>query len=692
MKTAHWWQDQPLTISAIQRFVCGGSKKAFDEYVSKASYDTEQLLHLFSPDGHEGMVYYVEEQHGKLLDDYLAHTAPSGIHQIAYTNTHCLPEEVGDAHPEFWQLDREGKPLLGYNVYHFGCVNPNGAFHRDILKNIRGLCSHKIGGIFLDGPIMNDKGCYCETCQKDFARKFGHSIYEATPFERHKMRVDSVTAHIKEIYETIKSINPEILLYINNSALRPDVTGSNTRRIYDYVDMVGAEGGFYFPDKEPIWMTSAFMKHLECVVGDPITAGKPMVNFISANDSGVSYQLKTAGEVATTYASTLANGANVWYGFHCDVFDGKDTPGAKKAREYNEFVQANRPLFRASRSCARLALMWSDCTANHYASSVAQSDFTEERESGYAKRGDHRTAFFSFVDMLERCHVQFDIVDEVSIAQGALEKYDALILPTVACLSDDNAARIAAFVENGGNLLGNFDVGMYHEDGRFAGKSKLAEVFGLVGEPKLYDIPFFHSVMFKAGDHPVLNTVTVPHHVVPSLDFEWQFTADVLPLMVAHPPRAGVYSDMPEERYPAYTERKYGKGRAYYLSGSFGETYVVRRAIGYRELVKGFCDYNVRPVVSATDTGVYEASLRRQEDKFLLHLVNKTGAMERPIDKLTPLYNLSVKLNLADLGIAPKDPTVTAMHGGKLTDLAQNGQEISFTLDKLDEYELIVIE
>ena len=162
--------------------------------------------------------------------------------------------------------------------------------------------------------------------------------------------------------------------------------------------------------------------------------------------------------------------------------------------------------------------------------------------------------------------------------------------------------------------------------------------------------------------------------------------------MVAHPPRAGVYSDMPEERYPAYTERKYGKGRAYYLSGSFGETYVVRRAIGYRELLRGFCDYNVRPVVSATDTGVYEASLRRQEDKFLLHLVNKTGAMERPIDKLTPLYNLSVKLNLADLGIAPKDWKVTAVHGGRLADLAQNGQEISFTLDKLDEYELIVIE
>ena len=692
MAKAHWWQDQPLTISAIQRFVVGGSKKAFDEYVSRAGYDTEQLLHLFSPDGREGMVYYVEEQHGALLDDYLAYTAPSGIHHIAYTNTHCLPEEVGNAHPEFWQLDREGKPLFGYNVFHFGCINPNGAFHRDLLKNIRGLCSHKIGGIFLDGPIMSDKGCYCDTCRADFEAKFGHSIYEATPNEMHKMRTDNVTAHIKEIYETIKSIDPEILLYINNSALRPDVTGSNTRRIYDYVDMVGAEGGFYFPDKEPIWMTSAYMKHLECVVGDPITAGKPMVNFISANDSGVSYQMKTAGEVATTYASTLANGANVWYGFHCDVFDGKDTPGAQKAREYNEFVQANRPLFAASRSCARVALMWSDSTANHYASSVAQSDFTDEKASGYQKRGDHRTAVLSFVDMLERSHVQFDILDEVSITEGALDQYDALILPTVACMSDAVAACIADFVKNGGSCLGNFDVGMYHEDGRFAGTSKLAEMFGLVGEPKLYDIPFFHSVMFRAGDHPATAPVTIPHHVVPSLDFEWQFTSDVLPLMLAHPPRDGVYSDMPEARYPAYTVRPYGKGFAYYLSGSFGETYALRRAIGYRELVKGFCDVASRHVVSATDTGVYEASLRRQEDKFLLHIVNKTGAMERPIDKLVPLYNLSFKLDLADFGIAAKDFAVTARHGGKLADLAQNGQQISFTLDKLDEYELIVIE
>ena len=75
----HWWQEQPMTISAIQVPVEQGSKKAFDEYVSKSSYNVEQLLHLFSTSGTEDMVFYEDETHGALLDDYLKYSENSGI-------------------------------------------------------------------------------------------------------------------------------------------------------------------------------------------------------------------------------------------------------------------------------------------------------------------------------------------------------------------------------------------------------------------------------------------------------------------------------------------------------------------------------------------------------------------------------------------------------------------------------------
>ena len=89
MDKKHWWQDQPLVISAIQVFVEKGSKEAFDEYVSKAGYNVEQLLHLFAAKN-VTMTYYEEDEHGKKLDDYLAYTKKAGIKKICYTNTHDL--------------------------------------------------------------------------------------------------------------------------------------------------------------------------------------------------------------------------------------------------------------------------------------------------------------------------------------------------------------------------------------------------------------------------------------------------------------------------------------------------------------------------------------------------------------------------------------------------------------------------
>ena len=690
MKEKHWWQNQPLTISAIQSVPSQGSDKAFDDYVSKSGYNVEQLLHLFIDEA--DMVYVDEQKYGKKLDEYLAKAKKHGIKEIVYTNSHGLNKETGKAHPEYWQLGKDGKPLLIYGIYNLACINPKGAFHKKLMQDVEALCKHDINGIFFDGPIMRDTGCYCEICKADFLNKFGHSIYEATPQELHQQRVDSVTEHVKQLHDLIKSINPEILLYINNSVLRPDVIGSNARKLNDYVDMLGAEAGFYYPRKEidAQWQTAGYMKHLECVIGDPVKTQKPIVNFVASNDASVSCQMKTVGETALTYAQTLANGANVWYGFHDDLFDTKDTPAAEKAREYNEFILANKEYYKASKTCARVALMWSDSTANNYSTSVAASDFTNATEGDISHTGDHRISVFGFIDMLARNHVQFDIVDEKAIEDGALTKYDVLILPTVACMAQKHADIITKFVEDGGNLLGNFDVAMYNEVGEPCGESKLAKVFGIKGNPKVYNVTRWMSVMFRASNHPVLSSLDVYKNVSAFLDINWQYTDDVEVLMVAHPPRDSVYGDMPTERYPVYVEHKYGKGRAYYISGNICETTIDRSIPAYRKIIKGFCDYNARPVVRCDDLGLYEVVLRKQEDKFLLHIVNETGAMERPVEKVTPLYNISFKLDLSGFGIDKKDYKVKTLRGGKLENLYKNGNEISFRLDYLNEYEVVV--
>ena len=49
----HWWQELPLTISAVQCNLGDDDEWGLDEYVSKSGFNTEQLLHLVAK-GHIG--------------------------------------------------------------------------------------------------------------------------------------------------------------------------------------------------------------------------------------------------------------------------------------------------------------------------------------------------------------------------------------------------------------------------------------------------------------------------------------------------------------------------------------------------------------------------------------------------------------------------------------------------------------
>ncbi|MBQ8173952.1 MAG: beta-galactosidase trimerization domain-containing protein [Clostridia bacterium] len=695
MKEKWWVREQPLLINAIQIRVKKGDEAAVREYVAPWGFDTEQLYYALEVGDEKNgkMVYYDEKKHGTVLEEHLRVSKQFGLREIVYTNNHVINYDIAQEHPEYSQIKKDGTPMMAYGDYNLVCVRPGGAFHRAMIEDIRGLCSHDIDGIFLDGPLMFEGGCYCPTCQAAFEKKYGHSIYEGTAIELREARLDAVTDHIREIRETIDSVNPDVLLYCNNSALRPDVTGNNTRRVYDYVDLLGAEAGFFIPTMtfSGMWQASAFMKHLEGIVGDPRTAGKPMVNFFSDNENGWTDYMHTPEETKVMYQRTLANGANVWFGVHFDPMDALQFESLQAVKRLNALVKNNKDIFKPSKTCARVALMWSEDTANNYSSSIEESDFTAGgRSAGFAARGDHRAAFFAAVDALSREHIQYDVVDETGIREGRLASYGSLILPGVACMSGTVASAVIDYVKDGGAVLGNFDVAMYDELGCFRGQSALSEIFGFRGEAKIMDAE--NAYMYREGEHPLLENVTNLFTPTPRLAAEWQFDEKTNVLMKSTYPMVSRYGIMDKEnKFPAVTERACGKGTAYYVCGTWGETRTERNQYDFGCMTASFCRATSAPVVTSEGVGLYELVLRRQADRFLLHVVNMTGEMERPMRARVPLRDIKVKLNLDGFDVKKDAYVVSTICGTKLEDLEVNGQEISFTIPALAEYEVVVI-
>ena len=690
MEKPLWWQ-QPMTISALQHERREDSDKTLSEYVLKNSFNTEQLKHVLKS---EGMTYFSEEKDGAALRAYLKKAKAAGLREIIYYNIHCYDKSEAQAHPEWLLRKSDGSERINYGEYAMNCMNVNGPWFAHFRKNIADLSRHEIDGIFLDGPVFPTDCCFCPTCRQSFIERFGHEIERATPSEMRRFGVGVVTEFIKQTYRIVKRINPSLVFYINNSALRPDIIGSNTREIYDYVDMLGAEGGFYLPTllSEDLWKTSAFAKHLAAIAGN--RGEKPMVNFLCHNEGLLAYYPHTATELKMIYAQSLANGQSVWAGWHDSVLKFLGDARVAAYGEMNALVLSRPDVFSTSLTCARVALMWSQATANCYASSVQGSDFTEESASADRQKGDHRRALFALVDILERNHIQFDIVDEKNVTDGELSRYEAVILPEVACMDKATAAALKDYVFHGGALLGNFDVGMYDEEGTYLGLSQLSEVFGLASLITAHGCSSLStSLLLNDGKHPMLKKMTSDTCPAPMQSLEYRMSEGTRTVMTATYPVAARYSKFDfAATYPAVTEHVYGTGRAYYFAGNYPETTAERKILAYGELIRGLLDSVTTPTVVSDGAGLYELVLRRQDERFLLHAVNMTGAMERPISELVPLKDVNITLHLNGFGVKTTPKKVSCVRGTQLDNVCLDGMTVSFSLSELCDYEIVVIE
>ncbi len=675
-----WWNDNYMTISAVQCKYHETSEDIFDNYVSKSNFNTEQLLHL-TASGH--MAYYNEERDGKKLDEYLKRTKKAGMKVIVYVNIHAVTPDDHNKHPEYSLLDKEKNPLMMYNNTHY-YICFNGPYFNEHIKNIRELCKHDIDGIFLDGPIMRPDACYCEHCLESFKKEYGKSRYEADYFESAEFNMKKATQFIKTTYEAIKEINPNILLYVNNTLLKPDTVGVRTRDCEPYTDLIGTEGGFVWVDKGiTMWHVSPMVKMAESVCH-----GKPRVCFIAGDHKPWSYYMHTECETNIFYAQSIAYDANVWYGLHGSSKQG-ETPGGKASTAFNKFIADNKENIIKTHSCSKVALFWSDATASRYSTTVDETDFVQKTMelSIDDQKGNQNASFKGMYDILTRAHIQFDLIDEVSFKEGAHKKYDTIILTTAACISDEIAGIIKDYVKEGGKLISNFDTGLYNELCEKREISVLSDVFGVKKYVDTIKYPVGCSYLINNKESFIFNGVNDDNIPLPLLSVknEVEDTAEILGY--ARMPLKGRYVDLVKDTYPSVIYNKYGKGESIYFSGAVGEFFDKYANTDIKKLVVNAVNKFSKADITTDAPGSVEVSLRKKDNKYIIHLINLTGEMIRPIERIIPLYNVNFTIN-KDIKIK----SIETLRGKEILNYNICDGKLCFTLSKLNEHEIIVLE
>jgi len=406
--------------------------------------------------------------------------------------------------------------------------------------------------------------------------------------------------------------------------------------------------------------------------------------------------------------------------------ESMDEPSVEVVGEAYGFARRHRAELFETRSLAEVAVMVSKATLNYYAGAdVPLTDFTDAARA--AEAGNFLDELNGWYRALWSAQVPFDLIDEVSLEVPGgppvggqvrdLSRYRMIVLPNAACLSSSACSALSEYVRGGGTLVATFETGLYDEVGRRVDRSPLAETFGVapaggskspsvaIGGPDKpvaapqrrtqraecpLEGPRRWDYLFAHGRGPWLDGIAATYIPSPAyaLHVEAADTAEV-PLTFSKP-LADRYAGLAEDSHcPAMMVNSFGAGRAIYFACDFGAALLKWRLGEHDQIVRNLVKVSAPSPVSVPDAPPsVEVSLRGTLDgrEVLLHLVNYTGGMTRPMRRVVALREL-----LVELRVHRPVESVRALWSGRDLDFRATGDRVAFTLPVLAEYELVKV-
>ena len=659
----------------------------------------------------EGFERYPGFEDFDLLRRYLPHARRQGIRVLVYLNMHWYSYEFAAKHPSWEQLTSSGEsygrlfPLYGNGTTL--CINSP---WRDwAFKLIRETIRTGVDGVFLDGPVVFPDCCYCEHCQEKFQRMY----HEPIPKEDWRssiwkdflrFREESMAEFLRDARSAMKEINPGAVIFLNAGGWHASGwrVARDIQKVGLHQDFNGAEEFFHpTPSAKSIFATAIMAKYL-------VAGGKPAVVFTHHALGSWHYKFLPPWEIKLAIAQTVACGANPWFAFFSHEHgEGKSEPST--TGEIQAFLEKNEQFYEGSRSEATVALHHSSQTSTFYICELPElyRDLgTGKEQDLIADTGTGRTvidwsrrkltcerlqgaSFSGYCSALMRAHVPFDVVLDAGITEENLKRYESLILPNSACLSDRQIDAIKAFVERGGNLIASFEAGRFNERGDIRGVQAMDDLLGVEQTEGMFPPMLGENYMLvkaRYGDF-------IPGQLLPRGPYCLKVTAKPgaeVPIAFLDPIPSFYMPLSKESRYPALILHKHGRGRTAYFPQLLGAFYDTNKIEDMEKLitttVRGMSQ-NVPIEVDAPPTVL--AELRSQQEKggrLVLHLVNCTGDMQRPVRGVVPVKDIRVKVK------APAIQRVRKLSNGEEVKFKRSGDWVSFALSELGFYEVIVAE
>jgi len=496
------------------------------------------------------------------------------------------------------------------------CVRSPYLQERLIPQMVEVAVDYEVDGFWVDGDVWTMQPCYCRRCRDAFEAETGISDPPLAPTHPHwpawlDFHRRSYLAYAKAYTDAVHAKKPDCLVCINwlYSASIPDPITLDVDFLSGDAnsdDQITVESRFFAGRGLP-WnvMTWGFI-------------APPYENTGGLNKSAPTGQFRALAETCQGAAESLAVGGGAI------IFARPTQTGRLVGWEHDQlaevakFVHARRAVSEGSTGVPQAAVL------NSAASIYTRSIRVNEIAGHLADRG----ALIGAVHALLNAGYSTDVLNEPDLV-ARLPDYGLVVLPESNPVTPSLARALARYVENGGRVV---------LSGAFvATDPTLAELAGVT--PK--GAPLTGYYYLPAAEQ--CSQIKGPWQPV-ALNGAREFSG------LLATPEAGDFAGT-----AAITVRALGRGQVAVIHGAAFAAFTRDRSpqLGrsLRTLFRTLWP-NPTALVDSVANGILTSNLRRQDNRYVLHLLNRTitsqreTTVRRHVEHLPPVGPVVVKMQL----------------------------------------------
>jgi len=613
-----------------------------------------------------------------------------GIAVLARIDPHAMPESAFAAHPEWAARDAAGVARRHWAAKDLYLTCPYGPYNFELMPKVIDEIAtrYPVDGFF--GNRWNTLGlCHCESCKTLYRKATGAEL----PTQTDPATPDGLQ------WQEWSQTRILVLQDLWNRTIakrRPHaffLSGTERRGILDFdARAVGERMEMVFCDRQArsteetwyttgtkAWNSGRFAKELRAYMFD-----KPVGHIISV---GVEEEyrwkdsVQDAAEIRMWAAGSIAQGARPWITkFNAKPFDRRWMPVVKDLFAWHRRHEA---YLRNTANLARVALL----VANRGDAVIGGAAHRREREA-------HRRGYYQA--MLE-ARIPFDAVDEAYLDAEHLARFDVLVLPNAAALSDAQCAQIRAFVARGGAIVATHETSLYDENGKKRADFGLSDLFGCHYEKT--EAPLHNAYLTLRAPHPSLRylegvqrTIAATARVHVRQDGEAQVPLTLVPSF-PDLPMERVFTSVTESSIPMALCSQAGEGRVAYLPMNIDAVFEELEHADHMRILAGMVQWalGVRQPMEVAGPGLVDIAWWRQDKSLAAHLVNLNNpmTMSGSYREILPAGPYEVSLQLPQ---GAKVRSVRLLDAGTAAMSRMDGERLVVTVPSVQLREIVAID